>query len=141
MVWALNEVVAVAGLSELEIGGIKIGPQVGGLYWFMVTLLPKYFMFRYPAKLFVIASLMISVLAGLGLSQITNTSTKRKRASVCYIVILGACCIGGLAALQIAPIEAWLGRIRPNLFFGPLDIKSTVTDCLLYTSPSPRDRG
>lgn len=128
VVWALNEVVAVAGLSELEIGGIKIGPQVGGLYWFMVTLLPKYFMFRYPAKLFVIASLMISILAGLGLSQITNTSTKRKRASVCYIVILGACCIGGLAALQIAPIEAWLGRIRPNLFFGPLDIKSTVTD-------------
>ena len=66
VVWALNEVVAVAGLSELEIGGIKIGPQVGGLYWFMVTLLPKYFMFRYPAKLFMIASLMISVLAVLG---------------------------------------------------------------------------
>ena len=80
VVWLLNEGLAMFGLSELEVGGIKIGTQVGGLYWFMATFLPKYFMFRYPAKLFVIASLMISVLAGLG---ITNTSPKRQRVNAC----------------------------------------------------------
>jgi hypothetical protein len=138
-VWLLNEGLAVFGLSELEIGGLKIGPQVGGLYWFMTTLLPKYFMFRYPAKLFVIASLMVSVLAGLGLSRITNTSPTRKRAdpppslnplacaSGLYSgIAIGVVSIVGLVALQIIPIASWLGRIRPNLFFGPLDVDGTI---------------
>ena len=43
----------------------QLGPQVGGLYWWMNMLLPKYFAFRYPAKLFVVASLALSVLAGV----------------------------------------------------------------------------
>ena len=137
LVWLLNEGLAVVGLSDLEIGGIKIGPHVGGLYWFMATFLPKYFMFRYPAKLFVIASLMISVLAGLG---ITNTSPKRKRvnswllsrslarASGLYSgVVVATVCLLGLIALQIVPVDVWLGRIRPNLFFGPLDVAATTS--------------
>ncbi len=139
LVWTLNEGLTVAGLSGLAVGGMKIGPQVGGLYWFMTTLLPKYFMFRYPAKLFVVASLMISVLAGLGLTRTTNTSSTRKRvdlstamnplacASSLYCgLIVGVFCVAGLIALQIAPVESWLRRVRPNLFFGPLDVEETV---------------
>ena len=140
-IWLLNEGLAVFGLGEFEVGGFKIGPQVGGLYWFMVTFLPKYFMFRYPAKLFVIASLVVSVLAGLGLSRTANASPTRERvdlpsclnplacASGLYSgIVIGVVCIVGLVALQIIPIESWLGRIRPNLFFGPLDVDGTISE-------------
>jgi hypothetical protein len=140
IVWLLNEGLAVFSFAELEIGGIKIGPQVGGLYWFMTSLLPKYFMFRYPAKLFVITSLIISALAGLGLSKTLDTSTKRKRvsrfgnlnslarASCLYPgIITCGLCLGGLILIQVTPIEKWLERIRPNAFFGPLDVTETIS--------------
>ncbi len=55
--------------------GFNVGPTqtgtfhqpVGGLYWLMVTVLPKYCLFRYPAKLMVISCLALSVLAGVQL--------------------------------------------------------------------------
>lgn len=59
-VWLFNEFASVGDQSSL-------GPQVGGVYWAMNMLLPKYFAFRYPAKLFVIASLAISLLAAVNL--------------------------------------------------------------------------
>ena len=40
---------------------------VGGLYWLMVSVLPKYCLFRYPAKLMVVSCLALSVLAGVSL--------------------------------------------------------------------------
>jgi len=128
-VWLMNEGLAAAGLGTLEIDEMKVGPQVGGLYWFMVTFLPKYFMFRYPAKLFLITSLMISVLAGLGLSpKKTTKSNPFAYASSLYSgVAVSVLCIAGLLTLQIAPIESWLERIRPNLFFGPMDVDGTIS--------------
>ena len=59
--WLINEAIP----AEKQV--VEIGPQVGGIYWAMVMLLPKYFAFRYPAKLFVIASLALSLLAGISL--------------------------------------------------------------------------
>ena len=40
-----------------------MGPAVGGLYWFFVTFLPGYVSFRFPAKLFVVASLFLCLIA------------------------------------------------------------------------------
>ena len=60
-VWLINSF-----LSE----PLPAGPQVGGLYWLLQILLPKYYLFRYPAKLFVIASLALSVLAGINLRKL-----------------------------------------------------------------------
>ena len=136
LVWLLNEGLAVAGLAEFEIDGMKIGPQVGGLYWLMVTVLPKYFMFRYPAKLFVIASLMISVLAGLGLTKTKSTCKRANLAgdwnplgrvlSLYSGLVVIVFCLVGLILLWVAPLDLWLGRVRPNPLFGPLAVEKTV---------------
>ena len=45
-------------------------PGLGGLYWWMNLVLPGHVGFRYPAKLWTLASLGIAVLAGLGCSQL-----------------------------------------------------------------------
>ena len=67
-VWLFNELfpppAAVSATAPTP------GPQVGGVYWLMQMLLPKYFAFRYPAKLFVIAGLALSILAGISLRRV-----------------------------------------------------------------------
>ena len=75
MVW-LGEELSLSTIGQSRVNGAlaepnewTLGPQVGGLYWFMVIALPKYFWFRYPAKLFVIAGLAICILAGRTLSN------------------------------------------------------------------------
>lgn len=45
---------------------LAVGDEVGGLYWWFVTLLPGYVQFRYPVKLFVLTSLALSMLAARG---------------------------------------------------------------------------
>ncbi|MEL7498030.1 MAG: hypothetical protein AAFN77_10495 [Planctomycetota bacterium] len=105
---------------------------VGGVYWWMSFLLPKYFSFRYPAKLFVVASLGIAVLAGLNINQL-------KRWNPWW---LGGWAIG-LAVFTPVVIENWgrdffwqLKSAPPNLSqlveFGPFD--STLAINQLYVS-------
>ncbi len=45
------------------------GEPTGGMYWFLEMLVPGYYRFRYPAKLFVVAALLIGLLGGKGLDQ------------------------------------------------------------------------
>lgn len=61
--WAIHEIHAAAGGDPEKLG---IGQPVGGLYWLMVTLLPSYAYFRYPAKLLPLVSLGLSQLAAIG---------------------------------------------------------------------------
>ena len=56
-VWLAKELSLLAGDDWFE-GSF-------GVYWLMVTLLPKYILFRYPAKLVVVAVLALCVLAGI----------------------------------------------------------------------------
>ena len=66
--WAIKECMLMNGLQIDSVLG-NIGSQVGGIYWLMTIALPEFDSFRYPAKLFVVASLAISVLAGGGISK------------------------------------------------------------------------
>ena len=54
-----------------------LGPQVGGLYWLMTLLLPGYVLFRYPAKLLIVASLALSLLGALGWDQACDAKATR----------------------------------------------------------------
>lgn len=60
-------------IDEQLLGGdgnrLGIGDPVGGIYWLMVTFLPTYIYFRYPAKLMVVAVLALSLLAGISADQ------------------------------------------------------------------------
>jgi hypothetical protein len=61
--WAIHEIHAAAGGDPEK---LSIGQPVGGLYWLMVTLLPSYAYFRYPAKLLPLVALGLSQLAAVG---------------------------------------------------------------------------
>jgi len=64
--WLLNEFNLMrdgTGLSS------RVGHPTGGVYWWMECLIPGYDSFRYPAKLYVVASLAICLLGGRGLDR------------------------------------------------------------------------
>ena len=109
IVWLVIEVYPPIGQST------KLGPQVGGLYWLMNMLLPSYFAFRYPAKLFVVASLAMSLLAGINFREIRLNRT-------CWLCLgfLGAT-LCGLAAMN-SVVASWFGGVGNDLIFGPFDL-------------------
>jgi len=97
-----------------------VGPQVGGVYWLMQMLLPKYFAFRYPAKLFVIASLALSILAGISLRRI-----RLKRIAILFSIftIISLAQFG--LVRQLISIQPGLGPsstlVNQDSFFGSYD--------------------
>ena len=86
----------------------------GGIYWLMVTALPKYFLFRYPAKLFVIAALGMCVLAGIQL-QGKSIALHRGR---WWWALLAISCIG-LVAMAFPATTRALADCKSTGLFGP----------------------
>ncbi len=120
--WLAREVVGAESVLE------GIGSPVGGLYWAMVVLLPKYVVFRYPAKLFIVASLMICVLGGVTFDRILSCRmsgvNRRWLFSLCVILAVVSIVIGGLSQTSWA-ISLFEGLATRNEF-GPLDIRGAL---------------
>lgn len=109
---------------------LPVGEPVGGLYWLMVKLLPGYAYFRYPAKLWGITSLALSLLSALGLER----SLTSGRARTCRMLeIVGVFSL--LAAMVFAVLgpwwSDWFASARPDELFGPLDVRGAWQGCLL----------
>lgn len=83
--YLLQSLVTMASGKGSTLG---IGAPVGGLYWLMVTLLPTYIYFRYPAKLMVFAVLAISLLAGISADQLLSQPRPRLRRFLQGLAIL-----------------------------------------------------
>ncbi|MFM7562291.1 MAG: hypothetical protein ACKO81_04560, partial [Planctomycetota bacterium] len=65
-VWLVNEVgMATGWWAPLE----GVNRAAGGGYWMLANFVPGYFLFRYPAKLMVLVSLVVALLAGWAWSQ------------------------------------------------------------------------
>ncbi|MCO6459231.1 MAG: hypothetical protein J5I93_28310 [Pirellulaceae bacterium] len=109
-----------------------IGPQVGGVYWGMTVLLPGYVMFRYPAKLFVVASLGLSVLAGLGWKRcLRSGSGLARRVSIPLIGLFTASGLGMVAWLACwREWPDWMRQVPADSLFGPLDASGAQFDLL-----------
>ena len=84
-----------------------------GVYWSMVTLLPKYILFRYPAKLVVVAVLALCVLAGIQ----TRPSAILRCARV-WLTLATISLIGALAVLTPTVLEQ-LQRCHSTGLYGP----------------------
>jgi len=91
---------------------------VGGVYWLMSVLLPKFFVFRYPAKLFVVASLAFCILAGRGIGPehwLTRLNTKSIVVTFIAITGIGLFLIWGASAIKQLPSES----VNAITMFGP----------------------
>ncbi|MCA9119861.1 MAG: hypothetical protein H6822_01140 [Planctomycetaceae bacterium] len=109
---------------------LVIGEPVGGLYWLFVTLLPSYVYFRYPAKLLVITSLCISLLAARGWDDFVHAKSRRLSVALVVVVSISLAMAAGFGFYQ----EQWKSRLAtaaPDTVFGPLDI-AAATHCVLF---------
>lgn len=120
--WLVAEMMGVTKLP------LDVGPQVGGLYWFMVILLPKYVLFRYPAKLFVIAALAMCVLAGFSVKRIGRISGSRH----CFYVVSGVLltCLLTLTVWPELRLHNFFRSVPPDILFGPIDPSRAATGSL-----------
>lgn len=109
---------------------LLVGEPTGGLYWLMVKLLPGYGYFRYPAKLWVITSLAISLLSGLGLDRALTLD----RARVCRVLgVLGTCSLAAGVVFAMLGVwwSQWFAESASDELFGPLDSNGAWRGCLL----------
>ncbi len=118
--WALG--MAVGHSEDFGIGG-----EVGGLYWVLATLLPGYNQFRYPAKLFVVACLGLSVLAARGWDELWTTGSRRVLVSLATIPVLTLAVAAG-AVYAWPNVRESITNDAPNEWLGPFDWNGAATD-------------
>ena len=99
--------------------------SVGGIYWAMNMVLPKYFVFRYPAKLFVIAGLAMSLLAGI---QLRSVGLIRWSHLLLVVLVLSASAIGNFFLF----FDARFNFVPDDALFGPFDAEGA--ESLLWIS-------
>ncbi len=99
---------------------IELGPQTGGVYWLLIVVFPKYIMFRYPAKLFVIVALAMCVLAGLSVNRLRFQSSTQSKflLSVSIGCFVAMFVVFGFSGTLLA--KFW-ESVPPDPLFGPFD--------------------
>jgi hypothetical protein len=122
--WAIHELYGAAGGDTSKLG---IGQPVGGVYWFMVTVLPKYAYFRYPAKLLPLVALGLSQLAAVGWDR---ALAERRPALLRSLLALAV--LSGIAAIAVAccGISVFAGYRGVDPWFGPFDPGGAWRDVL-----------
>ncbi|MCI0361964.1 MAG: YfhO family protein [Planctomycetaceae bacterium] len=113
--WVARKVWLACGGSGAD---FPLGNPVGGVYWLLVVLLPKYVYFRYPAKLLVVASLAIAMLAARGWDR--ALAGEPRRLTIALLVLGIGSGIAGLAALVASQFFV-LGESQTSSAFGPFD--------------------
>jgi len=125
MGWAIQEF--RYSLLGAKADDVLIGQPVGGLYWWLVTTFPGYAYFRYPAKLLVIASLGLSVLAANGFDRLFTTKHEWLRR-----VVVGLSCVSLVAMLATyaitSPWTRWMDAAPKDGLFGPIDASGSLAD-------------
>jgi len=125
--WLLHEFrVGVLGAAPTD---MAIGQPVGGVYWLMVTLLPGYAYFRYPAKLATVATLALAVLAGAGFDKACDARWKWPLRGVVVVGVLTLVTL--IAATAVRPF--WndvIERTHDDAFLGPVSPLGSANDLL-----------
>ena len=123
--WLLHELHAASGGDPAR--PWLVGPPCGGVYWLFSVLLPGYVYFRYPAKLFSIAALGLSLLAAEGWDKAISGDVARTRRWL--VRLAGLSLLGAGVAAGIRPWwPQWLASVRPDPVFGPLDAMGAASD-------------
>lgn len=97
-----------------------VGPQVGGIYWWMTVCLPNYVLFRYPAKLWCVVAVALSLLASQGCDRFLQRPWQRLNGKLIAVLSTSIVAFVTLFCLQ----DAWIKGIHdvaPDPIYGPLD--------------------
>ncbi|MAT12812.1 MAG: hypothetical protein CMM02_17600 [Rhodopirellula sp.] len=110
-------------------GAKPVASETGGVYWFLCNVVPGYIQFRYPAKWFILASLLIAILAGVGFDTV-NKDTERRRTIFNWSMV-GLCA----ALLTCYPLLSQLltkslVNSPPDSFLGPAASQGVKRDLL-----------
>lgn len=107
-----------------------VGSELGGVYWLMNLMLPGYVCFRYPAKLYTIAALGISLLAARGWDSAFTNATPAARSGLRWLSIIS---LGGILFILLfpSPLARLLSHADSDPLFGPLDVRGALDDVLL----------
>jgi hypothetical protein len=112
-----------------------VGAPVGGLYWLFVTLLPTYAQFRYPAKLMVLASLGLALLAARGWDRLSEGPRWARRTAIALLTLSAAM---ALCVAFVPQLWAWIAeQVPPEFPFGefrPQLARFDVLMALLHTA-------
>ncbi len=116
--WLVQEFGYVTAWYDID--NLPVGSPFGGLYWLMTVVLPQYVSFRYPAKWWIIVSLVLALLAARGLDRTRQMHWNRH-----HLVLSGLAFLSlGIGAAIYAAAER-LGALLPATptdgLFGPLD--------------------
>ena len=110
-------------------GAKPVASETGGVYWFLCNVVPGYIQFRYPAKWFILTSLLIAILAGVGFDTV-DKETERRRAVFNWSMV-GLCA----ALLTCYPLLSQLltkglANSPPDSFLGPAAGQGVKRDLL-----------
>lgn len=121
--WAVRE--CYGTLLGGDTGKLGIGHPVGGVYWLLVTFLPGYVQFRYPAKLFVVAALALALLAARGWDEAFRQPTRGLKRAL--LAIAGLSVVGLAASFLFEGL--FLARVwQPDPVYGPFDGAGALFD-------------
>jgi hypothetical protein len=123
--WMIRE--AYASLLRGDPSQISIGSPVGGGYWLMVTFLPTYVYFRYPAKLMVVA---VAALCAAGAPVVDRLLTGPAPNWVKGLQRLAA--ISAVLAVVVWCASPYLLtlRVKSDRIFGPFDTRGALFDVI-----------
>ena len=120
--WLANECYSLVRREPTKIG---LGSPVGGVYWLMVTLLPSYIYFRYPAKLLVVA-----VCALLGISAPAADRLFEKKSERWLLTFKAVAIISMVIAFSLWCASPYLLKLKPSpsQVFGPFVMTGALFD-------------
>ena len=106
-----------------------------GTYWWITNMIPQYVEFRYPAKWFILSSLLLALLASRGWDQLVQTSYLRSRKF--RRLLLSACGVFILSLIAFIPfwnfLKAQLRVAFADRFLGPVSLDGIQYD--LFSAP------
>ncbi|MFP6588874.1 MAG: YfhO family protein [Pirellulaceae bacterium] len=112
-----------------------IAPTNFSLYWLLTNTIPEYIDFRYPAKWFVLTSLMLALLASRGWDQFVRRLPQIRQHVFPRLVILAT--IFTLIGIGCIPLSNWIdAKLSGNLadqFLGPVSSSGALRN--LFTAP------
>lgn len=144
--WLVREVAGDVGVASPD----WLGDPVGGLYWLLVTCVPSYVQFRYPAKWWTVAALALAALAArafdrwlgrtgespdaVGDSPVATDAarvqTSVARVSAVLFLLVSLALVALVIVHAAGAWHAWLAQMPADDWLGPFDADQAYRDTL-----------